>query len=345
MVTEPGRVELREVDVPGPAAGEVAVEVEYSALSPGTERHIIQGDEFRPPMALGYSVSGRISAVGQGVMRFKEGDLVVSSAPHGSHIVVDERAVVPAPCAIDLEQAAFFNLAHTALYGLRQSRLQFGEAVTVIGQGMVGLLAARLAVLAGGLPVIALDVDEQRLDLSRQLGIHHAINPRNQDQLRSVLEELPAGGCPVVIEVTGGGGSLNQALEIVSERGRIVLLGTAIAEEAARIQRPLSLKGAALIGAYVNSKPWALFQSDMQIKQWPPTLAPGQRPYTGPGIFTSSDDIRVILDAIRYGSLDVRPLITDRLRPDEVAAAYERVIGRDPRLVGAVIQWRAGKST
>src|SRR5262249_47988058 len=159
---------------------------------------------------------------------FEEGDCVVSSAPHGSHIVVDERAVVPAPGAIDLEQAAFFNLAHTALYGLRQSRLQFGEAVAVIGPGMGGLLAARLGLLAGGLPVIALDVDEHRLALSRQLGIHHTINPRNLDQLRSVLDELPAGGCPVVIEVTGGGGSLNQALGIVSERGRIVLLGTAL---------------------------------------------------------------------------------------------------------------------
>lgn len=254
-------------------------------------------------------------------------------------VVVDERAVIPTPGGIDPEQAAFFNLAHTALYGVRQARLHLGEAAAVIGQGIVGLLAARLALLAGGLPVVAIDIDDRRLEMSRELGIHEVVNGGDLARLQTLLRRLPGGGVPVVIEATGVRAPLQQALDIVSVRGRIVLLGTTYGEETVQFHRALSCKGAALIGAYVNSKPWSLQQADVEIKTWPPALAPGYRPYLGPGTFTSTDDIRVILELIKYGSLDLRPLIAHRFRPEEAPAAYQRVVDQDSSLVGAVIHW------
>ncbi|HVZ37027.1 MAG TPA: zinc-binding alcohol dehydrogenase, partial [Polyangiaceae bacterium] len=274
-VPEPGKVVLTEQELSPPGAGEVLIETRYSALSPGTERHIILGQGWPLPLAIGYSLVGHVVAVGAGVIRFKAGDAVVAVARHASHVVVDERAVLPMPDGVDQEQAALFNLAHTAMYGVRQAGVQLGEAVAVIGQGIVGLLTARLAQLAGGLPVIAIDVDDRRLEFSRKLGIHEVVNGRNSAGLESILAKLPGGGVPVVIEATGVRAPLEQALEIVSLRGRIVLLGITHGDETVRFHQHLSMKGAALIGAYVNSKPWTLARTDIEITNWPPSVAPG----------------------------------------------------------------------
>ena len=340
MVREPGRVVLESQELGAPGPGQVLIEAGYSTLSPGTERHILRGEEFSPPMAIGYSLVGKVIASGAGVSGFAPGDTVAAVAPHASHVMVDARAVIPIPPGTDLEQAAFFNLGHTALYGIRQAQPQLGEAVAVIGQGIVGLIAARLALLAGGLPVIAIDVDEQRLELSRRLGVELVVNGRDSQRVLGLIRSLPGGGVPVVIEVTGSRAPLEQALEIVSVRGRIVLLGTTHGGEAVPFDRQLSFKGASLIGAYVNSKPWSLLQTDMEIRHWPPALAGGSRPYVGSDSVSSVQDIRVILDLIRYGRLDLQPLITHRLAPQEAPAAYERVWAQDRSLVGAVIHWQ-----
>lgn len=339
-VPEPGKVVLTELELSPPAAGEVLIEARYSAMSPGTERHIILGKGWPLPLSIGYSLVGEVVAVGEGVTRFKKGDAVVAMARHASHVVVDERAVLRMPEGIDQEQAAFFNLVHTAVYGVRQAGVQLGEAVAVIGQGIVGLLAARIAQLAGGLPVIAIDVDDRRLEFSRQLGIPEIVNGKDSARLKAILASLPGGGVPAVIEATGVRAPLEQALEIVNERGRIVLLGIAHGNETVNFQQPLIMKGAAIIGAYVNSKPWALERTDVEITNWPPSVSPGSRPYNGPGVWTSTDDVRVALNLIRYGALDVAPLITHRFASDAISRAYQHVVDQDPSLIGGLIRWQ-----
>lgn len=340
MVTEPGRVAVQPTELREPAAGEVLIEAACSALSPGTEQHIMQGQQFPPPFPIGYALVGHIAAIGPDVRAFKTGDAVVATAPHGSHVIADQRFVTPLPDGVELEQAALFNLAHTALYGVRQARIELGEAVAVIGQGVVGLLAARIAQLDGGLPVIAIDIDEQRLAFSRSLGIHEAVKGSDTAQLRRILDGLPGDGAPVVIEATGLRAPLNQALDIVATRGRVVMLGVTHDAATVDIHERLTMKGAALIGAYVNSKPWSLSQTHVTIAQWPPALLPGSQRYAGPGVWTSDEDVRTVLNLMKYGALDVRPLITHRFTPDQVPAAYERVKAQDRALIGGVIHWR-----
>jgi 2-desacetyl-2-hydroxyethyl bacteriochlorophyllide A dehydrogenase len=340
VVSEPGSVTLLPSELREPAAGEVVIGAAYSALSPGTEQHVMQGIQWPPPIAIGYALCGYVVATGPGVTQLAVGDAVVTTAPHASHFVADQRFVTPVPEGVDLEQAAFFNLAHTALYGVRQAKVELGEAVVVIGQGVVGLLAARMAQLAGGLPVIAVDVDEQRLEFSRRLGIHEVVNGTDTARLARITRALPGGGAPVVIEVTGLRAPLDQALDVVGTRGRIVMLGVTHGTESVDFHDRLTMKGAALIGAYVNSKPWALSQTQVEIVQWPPTLAPGSQRYAGPGVWTSDEDVRVVLNLIRYGSLDISPLITHRFTPSQLPDAYELVKRGDRSLIGGVIRWR-----
>jgi len=341
-VASVGKVVLKEGEIGGPGPRELLLEAEFSTMSPGTEGALIAGFMMPPPQDIGYSLAAKVVEVGSEVTDYKPGDYVVGTARHANYQIVPEGLVSPVPKGTDLEQAAFFNLAHTALYGIRRSGLQLGEPALVMGQGLVGALAAQLARLAGAVPVIVTDVDETRLDIARQLGAHVAINPaKNPDQLQQIVDELGLGGIPAIFEATGQRAPLTQALDLVKERGRVVMLSTVHGEEMPNISEPMFMKGAVLYGAYVNSKPFTLRRTDLIIPgTWPPVLAEGSRRYVNSDTWTSDEDIRALLNLIRYGSLDVRPLISHRFTVDQIPAAYDLVAKKDPSLLGGVIRWK-----
>lgn len=342
IVVREGEVALEEEDAGKPGPTELLLEGEFSSLSPGTEHSLMAG-LIRPlPQYIGYSLSATVAAVGSDVTNYIPGDKVVATAKHASHQVVDERLVSPAPVDIDMEQAAFFNLAHTGLYGIRRAGLQVGEPALIMGQGLVGSLTAQLALASGAVPVIVTDVDDARLELARIAGVHHAINPdKDPDALGAIIGELGLGGIPAIFEATGQRAPVEQAVQLVSERGRIVMLSTVHGDTVPNITESIMMKGAALYGAYVNSKPFELRRTDLTISnEWPPTVAEGSRRYANQDMWTSDEDIRAVLNLIRYGSLDISPLISHRFTVEQIPEAYDLVWNRDRSLLGGAIRWK-----
>lgn len=336
-----GKVVLKSAEIGAPSANELLLKAEFSTLSPGTESMLMAGDILPLPQDIGYSLAATVVDVGPGVARFAPGDRVVAIAGHADYQLLDERLAVPVPDGTDLEQAAFFNLAQVALFGIRRTELEIGEPALIMGQGIVGALAAQMARVAGAVPVIVTDIDDTRLEVARQLGAHIAINPASQPgALASVVDELGLGGIPAVFEATGLRQPLEQAVELVSERGRVMMLSTVHGDVEPSITQSLMMKGAVLIGGYVNSKPFALHRTDMAISEWPPVVADGPAPYVNRDAWSTGEDIRAILNLMRYGSLDVRPLISHRFSMDEIPAAYELVWNKDPSLLGGVIEYR-----
>jgi threonine dehydrogenase-like Zn-dependent dehydrogenase len=101
------------------------------------------------------------------------------------------------------------------------------------------------------------------------------------------------------------------------------------------------MKGASLIGTYVNSKPFALRRSDLTIKgAWPPIMDDKLRRYVNSDMWTSDEDIRVFLNLIRYGTINIKPLISHRFTYEQIPEAYEMVWNQDPSLLGGVIKWK-----
>ncbi|MCF8024320.1 MAG: zinc-binding alcohol dehydrogenase [Desulfobacteraceae bacterium] len=341
-IPEKGKVVLEKGEIEEPGPGELLLEAQYSTLSPGTENALMNEHILPLPQNIGYSMAATVKAVGPDVTDFQVGDPVVTTGQHATYLLMDKRNVTPAPRGIDLEQAAFFNLAHTGMYGIRRSGLQFGEPAVVLGQGLVGALTAKLAQLAGALPVIAVDLDDSRLEISREMGIHHAINSKtNPDELTRLIDSLGFDGVPVVFEATGARKPLDQAFEMVSERGRVVMLSQAHGGEAPQYHENLMMKGASLIGCYINSKPFSLYRTDLVIEDsWPPVLARGEKRYKGTDVWTSDSDIRVVLNLIYYGSLNLKPLISHSFNIDQIVDAYEMVNSLDPNLLGGVICWK-----
>ena len=343
-IPEAGRVELqsRQVDSPGP--GQLLLQAEFSTLSPGTEYSLLAGHILPLPQYLGYSLAARVIEVGTGVETIRPGDAVVATAAHGQYQLIDYRAVTPVPVDTNLEQAAFFNLAHTALYAIRRSGLQLGEPCVVMGQGLLGAITAQLARLAGAIPVIVTDVDDTRLEVARSMGVHHAVNPLTEpERLQQLVSDLGGelGGVPVVFEATGKREPLDQAFDLVGERGRLVMMSQTNDDQLPDYAHRLMIKGATLIGGYINSKPFALYRSDIEITgNWPPKMRADLQRYGHSDCWSSDEDIRVILRLIQSGTLDLGPLISHRCDWQQLPELYQLVWDRDPALLGGVICWQ-----
>lgn len=340
-VVEPEKVVLKEKELPNPGKGQVLLKAEYSAMSPGTEKALMMGVIVPLPTNIGYAMAAKVIEVGEGVTSLKVGDNVVTTGEHAQYLIMDEWNCTPAPAGIDMEQASFFNLGHTGMYAVRRASIELGEPCVVLGQGFVGAITAQVAKAAGALPVIVTDLDEGRLDTAREMGVDIAINPSTDpDGLQKAVDALDRGGVPVVFEATGARRPLMQAAEIVSERGRVVMISQVHGQAMPPIDDPIMQKGASLIGTYVNSKPFALKRADLQITgSWPPVMAKELTRYVNKDVWSSDEDIRVFLNLLYYKKMDIKPLISHRFSYKNIAEAYELVWNQDPSLIGGVINW------
>jgi len=341
-VAEPGKVVLKTKELAAPGPGQVLLEAEYSTISMGTE-NALMGNHIVPlPQPIGYSMAARVIEVGPDVTELKVGDPVVTTGQHAQFLLMDVKNCTPAPHGIDMQQAAFFNLAHTGMYAIRRTGIKLGEPTLVMGQGLVGAITAQLARLAGAMPLIVTDLDDRRLDNARKMGVQYAINPKTQPgELERVIESIGWGGIPVIFEATGARKPLDQAFELVSERGRVMMMSQVHGGDAPQYDNNLMQKGATLIGGYINSKPFALRRADLTIKgEWPPVMADHLTRYVNSDTWTSDEDIRVFLNLIKFGALDIRPLISHRFEWEEISKAYDMVWNLDPNLLGGVIRWK-----
>jgi 2-desacetyl-2-hydroxyethyl bacteriochlorophyllide A dehydrogenase len=347
-VAEYGKVVLKNKELPTPGPDQLLLEAEYSALSPGTE-YSLMSDKMRPlPQCIGYSMIARVLEAGTSVTNFKAGDLVAATSPHASYWVLNALGATPVPEGIDLEQAAFFILAHTALYGIRRTKLQLGEAVVVLGQGMVGLLAAKLALLSGACPVLVTDISDERLAISRAMGVHVAVNTLTEpDGLRTELARSAPDGPAVVLEAAGAAQTIETSFNIAREQTRVMHLSAIFKDTLSQIDfslvyRAIFHKGIAFLGSGVNSKPFSLKRYDMSVKNntWPPTVDEPAERFVSSDIWTSDADIRTIMKLIKYNALNIGPLITHRFNIDQIPLAYELVWQKDPKLLGGLISWK-----
>lgn len=253
---EPG-AELIERQVPSPGPGEVLLKMVAASIC-GTDYHLYSWDAWaseivKPPVVLGHELAGVVAAIGSGVTRVKEGDLVGVE----SHIVdwtcaqcragnmhlcrnlrvigahVDggfaEYVVIPETNAIESNgldpavvalQEPMGNAVHAAFVEPIE-----GRSVAVTGCGPIGLCSVGIARAGGASHVVATDTEPYRLKLAREMGADLALDARDPDTVRRILEATGGDGVEVVLEMSGAGPALNQALEFITRGGRISLLG------------------------------------------------------------------------------------------------------------------------
>jgi threonine dehydrogenase-like Zn-dependent dehydrogenase len=262
IVARAGQVRVVTEPAPEPRRGEVQVATQFSVISPGTERTIIDATreagwashEYpepdqawpltrsggvrhdlllpRPPSqdyaSLGYSLAGRVVALGADVTDLAVGDLVACGgsqcAFHCERVAVPRNLTVRVPDGLAADRAAFVTLGSIALEGLRRSGRTLGETIVVFGCGVLGVLVTMLA-RAAGIYVIAVDPDPQRRDAAAASGAMLAAD--GQDLTAQVRLRTDGFGADaaVVTVTTEASDVINAAVDVLRPGGVVVGVG------------------------------------------------------------------------------------------------------------------------
>ena len=322
--------ELLEVECLPPKENEVSVELEYSAISSGTEKANFVGDrngtnvseEDAPkfPRTVGYSAAGRVTAVGSDVTDINVGDrVIVFWGKHKKNITVSRSNVIKIPDGVSSQEAAMTFIATFPLAAIRKTRLEIGESALVMGLGVLGIYAVQLLRAAGAYPVIAADPIKERRDLALKLGADYALDPMDAD-FTSKVNDLSGRGVNVCIEVTGLGVGLVQALDCMKRMGRVALLGcTRSSKFEIDYYGKVHGRGISLIGAHTMARP---------------------KLESSAGLWTDADDIRALLDLTRGNRLNIKDMIFEIHSPADAQSVYDRLVSEKNFPIGVLFDWR-----
>lgn len=320
------KVDIETFELPAIKDDEVLVATECTLISPGTERAFLLGlpnarDNY--PSRPGYSNIGKVVEVGKNVSGYTVGDRVATTQGHTSHFAAPPNRLLKAETSdTPAEEMVFFNLSAIALQGVRKAQIELGEATLVLGQGLIGLLALQLSKLSGAIPVIAADLTDSRLELSKSIGADHILNPEDTDFSERLAGTTMGKGPTVVIEATGHPDAISTALAVAGWGARVVLLASTRGETPnVNFYRDVHKKGLILYGAHNSIRP---------------------RQESSPNFWTSEDDSRLMLSLIAQRRFIVAPMISHRVPGHDAPKAYQLLMEWNPGLLGVVLQWNNG---
>ncbi len=251
-------LEIRDVPVPEPGAGQVRVRVAGCGMCHTDLHYLDHGvPTFKePPIILGHEPAGTVAATGPGVTSTKEGDRVLIPAvlscgrcaycragrenlcdrlamlgnhidgAYAEYVMAPADELVPVPDGMPLEQICIVADAVSTPYHAvtRRAKVRPGESVAVVGCGGVGLNVVQCATLAGA-SVIALDVNPERLATARALGATHTLDPSQTDRPDKVIRKLTGGGVDAAFEAIGNPTTINLAFNLLRRGGRLCVIG------------------------------------------------------------------------------------------------------------------------
>ena len=251
------------------------------------------------PLPLGYCNAGEVIAVGEDVSEFKVGDRVASNGPHAEIVLVPKNLVVKIPDNVSDEEASFTVIGSIGLQGIRLVNPTFGETITVIGLGLIGLITCQL-LKANGCRVIGYDFDESKVVLANTFGISAFKASAETDPVKVCMEKTNGVGVDGVI-ITASTQSdevIAQAAQMSRKKGRIVLVG--------------------VIGLDIKRSDFFEKELSFQVSC---SYGPGRydEHYEQKGIdypvayvrWTEKRNFEAVLEAISSGGLQVKPLITE----------------------------------
>jgi predicted dehydrogenase/threonine dehydrogenase-like Zn-dependent dehydrogenase len=346
-------VTVAEVPAPKLLAGCVLVRTAASLVSAGTERassefagkNLLQKARMRPdlvrevlskisrdglfstvsavrsrldqPSALGYSSSGTVVAVGEGVNGITPGDRVacagVGHAVHAEFACVPRLLMARIPSqAISFEEAAFTTVGSVALHGIRTADVKLGDVVAVIGLGLLGQLMVQI-LKAAGCSVLGMDISAERADLALRLGADEVSTSSSAFQDVCLQHSSGQGVDSVLIAAqTASNDPVNLAGAVARNRAVVVAVGT--------------------VAMDIPRRSFYEKELDFRISR---SYGPGRydSAYEQKGIdypigyvrWTETRNMEAFLKLLADRKLDLLPLITHRFPISRAHSAYELI--------------------
>ena len=348
-----GKTSVIEVPTPTVRPGVALVKVANSLVSAGTERMLVEFGEksligkarSRPdlvkqvldkvkregivptleatfnrldsPMPLGYSSSGIIVEVGEGMEPFKPGDRVACAgggfAVHSEYNLVPKNLLTVLPDGVDLESAAFTTLGAIALHGFRLAENQLGDHVAVIGLGLLGLMTIQIA-KAAGCSVFGIDPQEDRVALARSFGVTAC--PRDAaPELGLAFTKNQGFDSVIICADTSSNDPIELAGLLSRDRAKVVATGAIGLTMPRKVYYEKEL-------SFINSRSYGPGRYDPTYEE------KGQDYPIGYVRWTEGRNFSAIIDLINSGNLQVKPLITHRFEIPQAADAYEVITGK-----------------
>jgi threonine dehydrogenase-like Zn-dependent dehydrogenase len=312
-----GHAELAAIEVPPARRGEITVAVSATVVSCGTERarHLgMPNARVDFPHRPGYAAAGVVVELGPGASRFATGDRVaLLDVPHQSVATVPAERCYHLPAGVALEDAAVLQLGVVAAQGVRRAGagIREGGALAVIGMGLVGSLAQRIAVGWGAGPCTAVAASRAKAEQALAGGAERFLS------LDHDAEAVAGLSAPVVIEATGDPDGLALAVAAAAPGGRVVLLGSPRGLASRVPVQEIWRKRLQVVGAHVNR---------LKREQLPSAEDPIRR------------EASAVLDALASRRLVVSDLFTAAVDPRDAGRFYRR-LAKDRTIVGARFDW------
>lgn len=258
--SSPAGVTLEPGEIPVLKPHQVLVRNSCTQVSAGSEsnflRHGPQSYGLPADMQcanIGYMAVGRVTAVGSRVEGFRVGDRVTASAPHAQHVAVDagpSSSLELVPEGVADECAGFVALGDVALHSVRRAAVQIDQSVAVFGMGMVGQMVLQFARIAGAYPLIAIDLEDERLEMAKQSGATHFINAARENVIERVRAITRGAGAEAVFHCAQAAAILQTAMECAADRGAVVLTGSPPGTATIRLKEELLRKELVVTGTY-----------------------------------------------------------------------------------------------
>jgi threonine dehydrogenase-like Zn-dependent dehydrogenase len=361
-----GRLEIQEVPAPQVPPGGILVRTTHSVISPGTEKmkveqakmNLLQKARARPdqvkkvldtartlgwksayekvrnrletPTPLGYSAAGEVVAVDPANTRFRIGDRVAvggaECAHHAEVLGVPDLLAAKVPEDVESRHAAFTTLASIAMQGVRQSGTSVGDRVLVLGQGLVGLLATAI-LRASGARVLAVDLDDSRLETAKTMGAEVTVNPRSASLSDQVHMWTGGFGVDAALVCTAGSNvPVEQSVDALRDRGVMVIVGITDAHLAWKdlYHKEIEVRYSRSYGPgrYDPGYEWGGGDYPIGYVRW-----------------TEQRNFESCLELMRSGDLDLEPLISRDAPFDDSLAAYQALMEPGCTDIGVVLHY------
>jgi L-iditol 2-dehydrogenase len=327
----------RDMPEPDVEADEVLVQVAACGIC-GSDVHGLDGSTGRriPPLIMGHEAAGTVAAVGAAVTGWQIGDRVTFDSTiycgkcrfcrrgeinlcenrrvlgvscdeyrrHGAfaeYVAVPQHILYALPDGLAFEEAAMVEALSIAFHAVGRAPVVLGNSAVVVGAGMIGLLVVQALRLAGCGPILAVDLDPNRLALAQRLGADIAIRAGKEDVVEAVGAHTDGVGADLAFEVVGLPATLNQAIASLRKGGALTMVGNLAAEVGFPLQS-------------VVTRELTLFGSCASRGEYP-----------------------ACLDMIARGAVNVRALISATAPLSEGAQWFERLYDRQPGLMKVVL--------
>ena len=332
--------ELHIRDVPDPECGphEVLIQVKACGIC-GSDVHGYDGSTGRriPPLIMGHEAAGVVARVGSEVRSVRTGDRVTfdstvscgkcrfclardvnlcenrqvlgvscddyrRNGAFAEYVSVPEHIIYALPDSFPYEKAALIEAVSIAVHAAKITCIEPGSSAVVVGAGMIGLLAIQAFRVFGCSKIIAVDLEESKLTLARQLGADATFLGTDPELLAKLHEATGGYGPDIAVEVVGAQRSILTAIEAVRRGGTVTLIGNL----APRVEIPLQT---------VVTRQLRLL-----------------------GSCASAGEYAECISLMESSAINVDPLISALAPLSEGAEWFDRLYAREPGLMKIILQ-------